>query len=141
MDQVINIWTDGAAIPNPGFGGWAAILEFNGFKKMFSGRMVEKQSNNRMEVIAAIEALKQIKPTYCGQVKIYSDSQYLVNVASGEWQLKSNFDLFEELWQLTDCDRLQVSYHWIRGHSGILENEQCNSKAELEANRAMREVI
>ncbi|HAF17100.1 MAG TPA: ribonuclease HI, partial [Peptococcaceae bacterium] len=107
----VTIYTDGACSGNPGPGGWAAVLLYNEHKKEISGRE-ESTTNNRMELMAVIQALKQLK-TPC-KVNLYSDSAYIINAFQKKWLEKwqrngwktagkepvANRDLWEELLHL-----------------------------------------
>ncbi|MBR4951292.1 MAG: ribonuclease HI [Clostridia bacterium] len=134
----INLYTDGACKGNPGAGGWAAILEYEGREKeLFGGD--KSTTNNRMELIAAIEGLKALKEP-CS-VTLYSDSQYLVNAINKgwleSWQAKGwkkadkskvlNDDLWKELVALLDTHT--VEFIWVRGHDGHAYNERCDALA------------
>lgn len=138
----VSIYTDGACSGNPGPGGWAAVLVYNGHRKEISGRVEETTTNNRMELIAVIEALKALKEP-C-KVKVYSDSAYLINAFNQGWIEKwqkngwlnskkekvENIDLWEALLELTSVH--QVEWHKIRGHDGITLNELCDRLARGE---------
>lgn len=127
----IFIYTDGACQGNPGPGGWAALLKWGVHQKEIYGGEKET-TNNRMELKAAIEALRILKES-CS-VELYTDSQY-VKKGITEWILgwkergwknaakKSvkNQDLWEELNLLTE--RHQIHWHWVKGHAGHSENE------------------
>lgn len=134
MKKVI-IYTDGACSGNPGKGGWAAILSFEGREKEISG-YDPFTTNNRMELTAAIEGLKALKET-C-EVELYSDSSYLVNgfrlgwlenwKANG-WRNKSrdevkNIDLWKKLDDL--CSRHSVKWVKVKGHSDNEYNNRCD---------------
>lgn len=137
MKQV-NIYTDGACKGNPGAGGWAAILEYGGNEKELCGGD-KLTTNNRMELIAAIQGLKALKEP-C-DVTLYSDSQYLVNAINKGWLVswkqkgwrkadKSkvlNDDLWKELSDLLDYHK--VEFIWVRGHDGHAYNERCDALA------------
>lgn len=134
----IKLFTDGACSGNPGPGGWAAILQYNGKEKEICGG--EKDTtNNRMELTAVIQGLKALKEP-C-EVTVYSDSRYVVDSISKRWVFswekngwrKSdkkpalNSDLWQELLK-------QIRYHetrfvWVEGHSGHPENERCDKLA------------
>lgn len=134
----IDIYTDGACIGNPGPGGYAAILRYGAHERLlFAGYRLT--TNNRMELLAAIAGLSALKEP-C-HVSLHSDSQYLVRMMQGGWPRKwrgqgwmrsrsekaSNPDLWESL--LTLCDRHQVDFIWVRGHTGHAENERCDRLA------------
>lgn len=134
LRQVV-IYTDGACSGNPGPGGYGAVLLFNGHRKELSGGF-RLTTNNRMEMLAAIEALRSLKDR-CA-VKLHSDSQYVVNAIEKGWAAKwkangwmrnkkdkaVNPDLWEQLLQL--CKQHKVEFVWVRGHSGNIENERCD---------------
>lgn len=138
----VSIYTDGACSGNPGPGGWGAVLIYNGHKKEISGRVEETTTNNRMELIAVIEALKALKEP-C-KVKVYSDSAYLINAFRQGWidrwqkngwlnsrkEKVENTDLWQALLDLTAVHR--VEWHKIKGHDGIPLNERCDKLARGE---------
>lgn len=127
----IFIYTDGACRGNPGPGGWAALLRYNHHEKKISGAEL-LTTNNRMELMAAIQALQAINES-C-KIDLYTDSQYLQKGIS-EWLAgwkkqawkKADKKLVKnaDLWQCLDQEaaRHQVTWHWVRGHSGHAENE------------------
>lgn len=138
----VNIYTDGACKGNPGAGGWCAILEYEGREKELCGG--EKlTTNNRMELIAAIEGLRALNMP-C-EVTLYSDSQYLVNAINKgwleNWKKKGwkkadkspvlNDDLWKELDELLGTH--SVSFVWVRGHDGHAYNERCDTLASSKA--------
>lgn len=138
MKEVI-IYTDGACKGNPGPGGWGAILIFNGEEKEIYGG--EKQTTNqRMELKAAVEALKCLKEP-C-RVKLHSDSAYLINAFQQGWlkrwqnngwktvkkQPVENQDLWKELLNLSR--RHEIQWIKVKGHSDDTFNNRCDSLAE-----------
>lgn len=145
----VQIFTDGACLGNPGPGGWAAILVWGPHRKEISGGE-EYTTNNRMELRAAIEALRALKEP--AEVDLYTDSAYLKRGVS-EWlprwkeqgwkrkegrNLKpvANVDLWQELDELLKVHR--VNFHWVEGHSGHPENTRANALAR-QAMRAAAE--
>ena len=138
-EEHVEIFTDGACRGNPGPGGWAYILKHAASGKSREGSGADPDTtNNRMELMAAIEGLKAL--TRPSIVEMYSDSKYVLNGLS-EW-IKSwkargwktadkkpvkNVDLWEELDNL--AARHQVHFHWIRGHNEHPENERCDKLA------------
>ncbi len=142
----IEIYTDGACSGNPGPGGWGAVLLYNGKRKELSGaeRMT---TNNRMELTAPIEALKLLKEP-C-QVKLYSDSAYLVNAFQQRWiagwlrngwknskgQPVENQDLWKSLLALMETHK--VDYIKVKGHSDNELNNHCDLLAR-EAIKSLR---
>lgn len=136
MDEV-TIYTDGAADPNPGIGGWAAVLRAGQHQRVLTGNDPHT-TNNRMELTAAIAALEALKRPCL--VNLYTDSAYLQqgitawinNWAARGWVHKGgrpvpNADLWQKLWGLTQ--RHQVTWHWVRGHVGNPLNEWADQLA------------
>ena len=134
----VDIYTDGACRGNPGRGGWGAVLVFRGVEKELSGGERET-TNNRMELTAAIEALRALKEP-C-EVTLTSDSKYLVDaITKGwaeSWRAKGwrradrspalNPDLWEAL--LSELSRHRVELVWVKGHDGHPYNERCDRLA------------
>jgi ribonuclease HI len=131
------IYTDGGCEPNPGVGGWAAILLFGGHQKELYGGHPHT-TNNRMEMTAAIKALEALNRR-C-KVLLHSDSQYLVTGISSwihAWKHKNwmrgrkpvlNVDLWQSLDELNN--RHEVTWVWVRGHVGNRFNEHCDQLAQ-----------
>ena len=130
------IYTDGACDPNPGRGGWAALIITANRKMEISGRE-EDSTNNRMELTAAIRALRSIKEP--SSVTIYTDSQYLQK-GIGEWLsgwIRKNWrttsgkvanrDLWEEL--IAAEKPHTVRWEWLRGHDGDPNNQRVDQLA------------
>ena len=124
MAEMIEVYTDGACLGNPGPGGWAAIIASDAGRQEIKGRE-EKTTSNRMEITAAIKGLAQTPPG--SEVRIESDSQYLVYTMTKNWKRKANHDLWGELDMLV-AER-NVDWIWIRGHVGHPENERANMLA------------
>lgn len=137
MESVI-IYTDGACSGNPGPGGWGSILMYKDKKKEISGASKET-TNNIMEITAVIEALKLLK--YPCDVKIYSDSAYVVNAFNNGWIYNWNMnnwktadkkpvknkELWEELYALTQIHK--VEFIKVKGHSDNEYNNRCDELA------------
>jgi ribonuclease HI len=126
----VEIFTDGACSGNPGPGGWGAILRYNGVEKELSGGEKET-TNNRMEMMAAIAALEALKKE--STVDLYTDSKYLqqgVMEWMPGWKKKgwpariNNQDLWKRLDSVLSNHK--VTFHWVRGHDGHIENERCD---------------
>jgi ribonuclease HI len=126
----VTIYTDGACLDNPGPGGWGATLEYCGVRKDFSGGQLAT-TNNRMELQAAIEALRKLKEP-C-EVELYTDSEYLrdgITTWIHAWKARGwrkkvkNKDLWLQLDEMTR--KHTVEWHWVRGHSGVEGNERCD---------------
>ena len=122
---VINLYTDGAASGNPGPGGYGVVLECAGLEKEISGGFA-LTTNNRMEMMAVIVGLEAVKWDGA-RVDVWSDSSYVVRTMTDGWKRKKNFDLWERLDRAVS--RLQVSFHWIKGHNDHPYNERCDRLA------------
>ena len=136
----VKIYTDGACSGNPGPGGWGAILMYGDKKKELSGGEAQT-TNNRMELLGVITALKALKEP-C-QVQLYSDSQYIVKAINGKW-LESwqkrgwkrkggevkNVDLWQELTELLHIH--DVTFIWVKGHAENEFNNRCDQLAVSE---------
>lgn len=137
------IYTDGACSGNPGPGGWAAILRYNGHEKELSGGERET-TNNRMELMAVISALTALKES-C-EVELWTDSQYIEKAINEGWlagwkrrgwkrkggELK-NIELWQELDSL--LARHRVNFNWLKGHDGHEFNERCDALAVAERDK------
>ena len=136
-DETIDIYTDGACSGNPGPGGWGAILRYNGTEKeLFGGEAAT--TNNRMEMMAVIEALRALKRPLA--VRVHTDSQY-VQKGISEWihgWKKRGWKTAdrkpvknEDLWRTLDALAAQhrIEWHWVRGHAGHAENERADELA------------
>ncbi|NBC88937.1 MAG: ribonuclease HI [Alphaproteobacteria bacterium] len=145
MKQV-EIFTDGACKGNPGPGGWGALLRMGEREKELSGGEAGT-TNNRMELTAAIRGLSALKEP-C-RVDLYSDSKYVLDGITKwvhGWQKRGwvnaarkpvrNADLWREL--IAAAARHEVTWHWVRGHSGHPENERVDRLASDEAERIAR---
>jgi ribonuclease HI len=130
------VYTDGACAPNPGPGGWAALLRFGAHEKILTGN-ASATTNNRMELTAAVEALQALNRA-C-QVELYTDSEYLQrgitqwlpNWRRRGWKRKGGALANVDLWQALDAALSQhpVTWHWVRGHAGNLYNERVDKLA------------
>jgi ribonuclease HI len=131
------IYTDGACSGNPGPGGWGALLKFGLHEKELSGSATET-TNNRMELTAAIEALKSLKEP-C-QIDFYTDSEYLrkgitewmANWKRKGWKTTAKKPVKnQDLWKALDraVQQHQINWHWLRGHAGQRENERVDRLA------------
>lgn len=139
----VTIYTDGACLKNPGPGGYGVVLLSDGQRRELSGGF-RLTTNNRMEILAAIEGLKALKQP--SKVLLYSDSQYLVNAMQQGWakrwrangwrrdtgQPAINPDLWKQLLAL--CEQHEVTFAWVRGHAGNVENERCDRLSVQAAN-------
>nr|MBM3932622.1 ribonuclease HI [Sphingomonadales bacterium] len=137
----ITIYTDGSALGNPGPGGYGAILLSGTHRKEISGGF-RLTTNNRMELMAAIAALKEIKGI-SHDIELISDSKYLVDAFNDQWTAKwikkdwknvKNPDLWKALISLAEHHRMQ--WTWIKGHTMHPENERCDCLAKEAASKA-----
>lgn len=132
----VTIFADGSCLGNPGPGGWAAILRYKDSEKVISGGD-KNTTNNRMELTAAIEAIKLLKEP-CN-VLLVSDSEY-VGKAINEWLVGwekrgfakiKNPELWQEYSKLSKIHKIKAK--WVKGHAGHAENERCDELARNEA--------
>jgi ribonuclease HI len=139
MSDRVTIWTDGACSGNPGPGGWGAILKLGETAKELSGGDAAT-TNNRMELMAAIQALEALKRP-CA-VDLYTDSNYVRGGITGwlagwkrnGWRTADKKPVKNiELWQrLDEATRAhQVAWHWVKGHAGDIMNERADELARL----------
>ena len=140
----VTIFTDGSCLGNPGRGGWGCILRCEGHEKELSGGYAHT-ANNRMEIMAAIAGLEELKEP-CA-VTLYTDSQYLRHAVEKKWlagwrkngwktaakKPVKNRDLWERL--QVQLDRHSVTLEWVRGHNGHAENERCDELARSQSAR------
>jgi ribonuclease HI len=138
MDSdVVEIWTDGGCKPNPGPGGWSAILKFRDNVRELSGAAAET-TNNRMELTAAAEALETLKRP-CNIV-LHTDSEYLKNGITRwhtgwvrkNWRTAAgdpvkNMDLWRRI--LDAAKPHKIDWRWVRGHSGNVMNDRADELA------------
>lgn len=138
MPNKIVIYTDGACTGNPGAGGYGAVLLAEENRQEISGGY-KLTTNNRMEMMAAIAALRSLEEK--SSVTLHSDSKYLVDAVTKGWAKKwqkngwmrnkkdkaKNPDLWQELLDL--CQQHEVDFVWVKGHAGIPENERCDRLA------------
>lgn len=135
--SVVTIYTDGACKGNPGKGGWGALLRFGKAEKEICGGELET-TNNRMEMMAAIQALALLQRP-C-QVELYTDSEYLLKGATQwmqgwkkrGWKTAAKKAVKnQELWQQLDdvLSTHKVNWHWVKGHSGDPGNERADELA------------
>ncbi|MBQ0724886.1 MAG: ribonuclease HI [Cycloclasticus sp.] len=135
----VQIYTDGACRGNPGIGGWGATLSYNGnVKEIYGGEQLT--TNNRMEMMAVIEALSAL--TKASDVTLYSDSKYVLqgindwmpNWKKRNWKTASkqavkNVDLWQKIDQLAQAH--DIKWVWVKGHSGDPGNDRADELANL----------
>ena len=135
--KIVEAWTDGACSGNPGPGGWGVLLRFGTVEKELMGGEPQT-TNNRMELMAAIQALEAMKRPV--ELHLHTDSQYVKNGISqwihgwkkNGWKTAGKDPVKnEDLWRRLDelVGRHKVTFHWIKGHAGHVENERADALA------------
>jgi len=131
------IYTDGSCDPNPGPGGWAALIIREEEKKLIKGSE-SHSTNNRMELTAALKGIKEVNPSKA--IILYTDSQYLQkgvgewieNWKARGWRRKggklANVDLWKQISR--EIDQRKITWHWVRGHAGNPFNERVDRAAQ-----------
>jgi ribonuclease HI len=143
---VVEIYTDGACSGNPGPGGWGAVLTYGGHSRELWGGEATPTTNNRMELMAAIQALESL--TRRSTVRLHTDSSYLRNGVTSwlatwkrnGWKTASRQPVKnEDLWRRLDAaaGRHEVRWLWVKGHAGDPGNE----RADALANQGMAEAV
>ena len=138
-NNTVVIYTDGACSGNPGPGGWGSVLKYNGHRRELSGGE-SQTTNNRMELMAAIAALETLKRP-C-EVELHTDSTYVMKgisewIASWKargWKTAAKKPVKNvDLWQRLDeaASRHRVDWRWVKGHSGVPENERADELARM----------
>ncbi|MDI1465320.1 ribonuclease HI [Catellatospora sp. KI3] len=137
-DNLVEIYTDGACSGNPGPGGWGAILRYRGHERELCGGEAEQTTNNRMELMAAIQALEALKRPVA--VRLHTDSSYLRNGITSwlaGWRRNGwltsdrkpvkNADLWQRLSEA--AARHTIEWRWVKGHAGDPGNERADALA------------
>lgn len=146
MSEVVLIHTDGGCIPNPGPGGWGAVLRYGAHVREMYGGEAAETTNNRMELTAPIMALEAL--TRPMTVHLHTDSTYVRNgitkwIAGWErngWRTSAkqpvkNVDLWQRLQEA--CARHEVEWFWVKGHAGVADNELADELATRGVREAM----
>ncbi len=145
MTKTVEIFTDGACSGNPGPGGWGTILRWNGQEKELSGGEIDT-TNNRMELMAAIQGLETLSRPVA--VTVTTDSSYvkdgitkwIINWKKNGWKTAARKPVKNaDLWQRLEAavEMHQVSWKWVKGHSGHIENERCDELARQATNKVL----
>jgi ribonuclease HI len=135
---LVTIYTDGACQGNPGPGGWGALLRYGNYEKELSGG-AKGTTNNRMELQAALEALRALTEPF--QVNLFTDSEYLKkgitewmpNWKLRNWRRKGGKLANVDLWMDLDKEiaRHEINWHWVKGHAGDVHNERVDRLARM----------
>jgi ribonuclease HI len=144
-DKIVDLFTDGACKGNPGVGGWGVLMRYGGTEKTLHGGERDT-TNNRMELLAVIQGLQALSRR-C-RVRVHTDSQYvqkgisewLENWIRRGWKTSAGAAVKnQDLWQMlaVEAKRHDVSWHWVKGHAGHIENE----RADALANEGVRQVL
>ena len=138
--MIVELYTDGACRGNPGVGGWGVLLKHADIQHELFGHE-ENTTNNRMELIAAIEGIKAVEVNY-QEIVVYTDSQYvckgitewLGNWKKNGWKTAARKPVKnDDLWRRLDdlCNQYTVKWYWVKGHSGNQGNERADALANL----------
>ena len=138
---MIKIFTDGSSKGNPGPGGYGIVLKYKDKVKEIS-EGYRKTTNNRMELLAVIVALESLK-TNKHPIEVYSDSKYVIDSITKGWVFSWEKKGFKgnknpDLWRryLKVHSDFDITYHWVKGHNGHIENERCDVLAVEAASNA-----
>lgn len=137
--MVVEVYTDGACSGNPGPGGWGSVMLYKGHRKEMSGGE-RLTTNNRMELLAVVRALESLKRP-C-KVTIHTDSTYVMKGITEwidawkarQWKTASKKPVKNvDLWQALEgaVEPHEVRWKWVKGHSGVKENERADELARL----------
>lgn len=140
-NKKITIYTDGSCLGNPGPGGWAALLQYNGREKLIKGGETAT-TNNRMELMAVIQALSAVR--HRCDIDLHTDSRYVMDGATrwiGNWRRNGwrtsqkkavkNAELWQQLDELSQNHAIE--WHWVKAHAGHKYNELVDQAARTEA--------
>ena len=142
-DKII-VYSDGACLGNPGPGGYGVVLLWGQKRKELSGGF-RLTTNNRMEILAVIKALQAINSNKRYKIDVFTDSRLVTNAFNQGWLVKweqngwkrnkkdkvLNVDLWKQL--LNEVKKHNVTFHWVKGHADIPENERCDILAKTAA--------
>ena len=142
-NDVVTIYTDGGCEPNPGRGGWGAVMLYGDRIRELSGHE-DVTTNNRMELTAAVKALEALRRP--GRVALHPDSQYLQKgITDGMrrwkrngWRTRNGAVKNQDLWQRLDelTAAHDITWHWVKGHAGDTLNERCDALVREARSRA-----
>jgi ribonuclease HI len=138
MKSKIVIYTDGSCLNNPGPGGYAIVMKFGQLRKEIS-KGYRKTTNNRMELLSVIEAMRLLKRNDL-DVILHSDSSYVVDAINKKWvfdwqkkgfKKKKNPDLWRMFLEI--YPHFRIEFKWVKAHAGNIENERCDTLAKMAA--------
>ena len=138
--QNIEVWTDGSCLGNPGPGGWGVVVHLGDQAEELKGGALDT-TNNRMELMAVIKGLEYLLSKGLSKALLYTYSNYVKNVIqswiyawkkNGWVNAKKEPVANQDLWQTLDRlnQQVDISYHWVKGHSGNVFNERCDVLAK-----------
>ena len=141
--DAVEIFTDGACLSNPGPGGWGVLMRWRGEERELAGRE-GNTTNNRMELMAAIQGLEVLK--HPCRVVLTTDSTYvrdgitkwIIGWKRNGWRTAAKKPVKNiDLWKRLDLSLAEheIDWHWVRGHAGHVENERADQLASLQAKR------
>lgn len=142
----VRIFTDGSAKGNPGPGGYGVVMQFQGKEKEIS-QGYRLTTNNRMELMALIVALENMKTTSY-PIEVYADSKYVIEAITKGWLFtwhskgfkgKKNADLWRRYLALHP--KFTLTFHWVKGHNGHVENERCDRLAVAAAENSREHLV
>lgn len=135
QNDLVTIHVDAACVPNPGWAAYACLLEYQGHRRIVQGIIEGMSTNQRAEITAAIEGLKALKRP--SNVLLISDSQYVIKTMQGDWRMKTNIDLWQDLQAV--ASQHEIEWLWVKGHSGNPQNETVDALANKLAVQAYKE--
>lgn len=147
-NDITEIFTDGACLGNPGPGGWGVLLRWRGHEKEMSGAEADT-TNNRMELMAAIQGIEALKPG--AAASLTTDSKYVMQGITewitgwkkNGWRTAAKKPVKnKDLWQRLDTALAgkNIDWHWVKGHAGHAENERVDDLARQQAEKAAEEI-
>lgn len=136
------IWSDGSCWPNPGPGGWSAIIEYEGKRKSFVGTE-EYSTNNRMEAMPLLVLLPELVRVGVHYINYTTDSMYVIYGITNRdaWKRKKNLkhaDIWLNIYRMLEDNQIAIEVKWVKGHSVSSENNACDRlsvKTRLESNK------
>lgn len=140
--KCLQIFTDGSSLGNPGPGGYAAIIVYDGREIIVRGGEA-RATNNRMEMLAIIQALEWVSNEGLqAPIELFSDSRLIVESLNKNWKRKANLDLWERLDRARKkLQSSQIRFQWVKGHANHSHNNRCDRIAVEEAGKQKKKII